>query len=113
MNSDKVTFYVLAMTAGLVAGVGDALLNKWAKTSGGSFWWVFGGIACWNVALVGFLLLLARGLLAHAVVLFLLTNVVAVLLLSRYVFNEELSTQKWLGITLAVLAVILMELDSR
>lgn len=109
MDRARIVFYVLAISAGLIGGVGDALLNQWVKT-GGKLWWLGGGYTCWLLALTLFVLMLKRGLLAHCVILFLLSNCVFVLIVSSLVFHEAISIQKWVGIILAIVAIVMMEL---
>lgn len=109
MDSTRILLYVLAVFAGLIGGVGDALLNQWAK-AGGKAWYAIGGYCCWLIALTLFTAMLKRGLLAHCVILFLVANCLLVLLASALVFQEHLSPQKWLGIALAIVALIVIEM---
>lgn len=109
MHRAYLAFYTLSLLAGLIGGIGDALLNKWVKT-GGNICWLGGGYACWLVALTLFVFMLKRGLLAHCVVLFLLANCIFVIAASRLVFQEDISMQKWVGIGLAIAAIVIMEM---
>lgn len=109
MNAARLIFYVLAATAGTIGALGDGFLNIWAKKGGGS-WLVVVGLLCWNLALLVFLRLLKTDLLAQAVVVFLVANSLVVLLLSHFYFEEAISLQKWLGIILAITAIVIMEL---
>lgn len=108
MDSTRILLYVLAVFAGLIGGVGDALLNKWAKLGGG-VGYAIGGYSCWLIALTLFTAMLKRGLLAHCVILFLVANCLIVLLASVLLFHEQLSDQKWMGIVLAIAALIMIE----
>lgn len=108
MSLSRAGLYALAVGAGLIGGVGDAFLGKWKHS--GAWVWVLAGFACWNVALGLFLLMLKRALLAHCVVLFLLANCLLTVAVSQYVFDEPLSRQKWVGVALAVAAIVVMEL---
>ena len=109
MYHAHLAFYALSILAGLVGGMGDVLLNKWAKT-GGNVWWLGGGYACWLIALTLFVFMLKWGFLAHCVVLFLLANCLFVIAASNLVFHEPISAQKWCGIGLAITAIVVMEL---
>ena len=99
---------MLAIGAGLVGAVGDCLLNQWAKY-GGRVWWAIGGFVCWNLALGLFTWMLGKGLLAHCVLLFLTSNCLLVLMVSRLVFREAMTAQQWVGVFLALVALVLME----
>lgn len=109
MDKAQANFYFLSILAGLMAAIGDSCLNQWAKHDSKGIW-LFGGFVFWNVSLLLFLSMLKRGMLAQCVVLFIITNCILVLLISHFTFHAELSRQQWLGIFLAVLGVVVMEL---
>ncbi|HBE90794.1 MAG: hypothetical protein A3E37_02805 [Candidatus Andersenbacteria bacterium RIFCSPHIGHO2_12_FULL_46_9] len=108
MDMPRWAFYLLAISAGLVGGIGDALLNQWAK-HGGKWWLIASGYLSWVVALTLFLLMLKKGPLAHCVILFLLSNCIFIIAVSNLVFHEDISAQKWAGIILAIVAIVIME----
>jgi len=103
----RLLFYALALLSGFFGAGADGLLNHWVKKGGG--WYLFGGYLCWNIALVIFTRLLKADLLMQVVVLFLVANSIGVLLISQFVFHEHLSPQKWIGIGLALLGILIIE----
>jgi len=109
MDMPRWAFYFLAISAGLVGGIGDALLNQWAKF-GGKLWWMASGYLFWIIALTMFVLMLKKAPLAHCVVLFLLTNCIFIIAVSCLVFHEDISAQKLAGIVLAIIAMVIIEL---
>jgi len=105
----RMMFYTCVICAGLLGGLADALLNQWAKT-GGKIWLVIAGFGCWNVALTIFLFMHKRAFMSQCVMLFILANCFIVFFLSYFWFQEAISTCKWIGIALGILAVLFMEL---
>lgn len=104
----RIGFIVLAIFAGLAGAVGDALLSHWAKKSA-PWGWLVGGILVWNVALVPFIFMLKRGLLAECVIAFLLANSLLIIGISVVVLREEISLNKWLWMLLGLLALVMMQ----
>lgn len=107
MDRAHICLYLLAMTSGLVGGVGDILLNHWAKISS-KLGYLIGGYACWIVALMLFTAMLKKGMLADCVVLFLLANCAVALIAGPLLFHDHMSAQKWAGVVLAIFALVLM-----
>lgn len=101
-------YLALAALAGLCAGVGDTFLSYWAKT--GRPEWFAGGLIVLNAALVIFAHLLRKGTLAQSVVLFIVGNVVVVALVSHFILHEPISPVRWACLSIAVVAVVAMEL---
>mgnify|MGYP000536513406 CR=1 FL=1 len=102
-------YLVLATVAGLFAGIGDTLLNHWAKSDGRPGW-IISGMLVLNVALLIFAYVLKKGTLAESTVLFILTNVVFVAIVSRFVLHEAISPGRWVCLSVAIVAVAVMEL---
>lgn len=99
--------YFLVIAAGLIGAIGDALLNQWAKNGGR--YWLLSAYIVWIITatIVGFLL--KKEFFGIAIVMFLLSNIAFVLIISRFHFSEHLSPMQWLGIAIAIIAVVLME----
>ncbi len=105
----RLLFYGVALTAGLVGGVGDVFINRWAKDTAGVASLVVGFALC-NVALALFTWLLRRGSLASTVVVFLVANSLLTLAVSQLVLAEPLSRARWAGILVAIVGVVMVEL---
>ena len=105
----KVLFYVVAILSGACGAFADGFLNHWAKKGGG---WVslLVGYIFWNIGLLLFLHILRSGTLAQVAILFLVTNSAIVLVLSQCFFHEPISLQRWVGITIALVGILIMEL---
>jgi drug/metabolite transporter (DMT)-like permease len=107
-----IMFYVLAVIAGLVGGVGDGLLNRGAK-HGGMFWWAFGGFACCNIALTLFFIMLSSGnYLSQSGAVFDVANGLVILCMGWFIFHEKLSLMSWFGIVVIFSGLMLTEIGS-
>src|SRR3989344_9081221 len=104
----RISLYAIALVAGLAGGLGDILLYKWAKGAG-ELKYIISGFSCWLIALVLFTAMLKRGLLADCVILFLLANCAIALIAGPIFFHDPMSKQKWLGVALAISALVLIE----
>lgn len=108
-GSHTVGVYALIIAAGLLGAVSDAVLNQWAKI-GGAAWLLASYVAWIAVATVlGFLFRSKHLSFSTTVVVFLVTNVVFVLLLDSLAFKEKVTGWQWLGIGLAIAAVVAIE----
>lgn len=104
----RLVLYAMALVAGLTGGLGDILLYKWAKGAG-ELKYIVSGFVCWAIALVFFAMMLKKGLLADCVILFLLANCAIALIAGPIIFHDPMSRQKWLGVALAITALVLIE----
>jgi predicted NAD/FAD-dependent oxidoreductase len=104
-----VLVYAVLVVVGTLGAISDAILNQWAKTGGTS--WLVVAYASWIVVatLLGYILRLNYFTFGAAVVLFLMVNSVAALILDRALFAGRLTARGWLGIGLAVAAIICIE----
>lgn len=105
---EKFCIYALLVMVGIVGAIGDGFFNEWAKRGGVQ--WLLAGYGMWMIMATIFALILKKELMGPAVILLLLSNVVFVLLISRYRFAEQLSPMQWSGIACAILALLLMEM---
>ena len=101
--------YAVLVVVGTLGAISDAILNQWARTGRTS--WLLGAYASWIVVatLLGYILSLNYFTFGAAVVLFLMVNSVAALVLDHALFAGQLTARGWLGIGLAVAAIICIE----
>lgn len=85
------------------------MLNHWAKADGRPGW-IAGGLLVLNASLIAFAYVLKKGTLAESVVLFIVANVLFVAIVSQFVLHEAISPARWLCLSVALAAVIVMEL---
>ena len=110
MDQARIAFYLLALGAGLMAGLGDTCLFQWTK-SDGKVTWLLGGLVSWNISLAIFIAVLRRGVLAQSVIIYIVANCVVALGISYFALHETLSRQQWCGIAVALVGIIIMELS--
>lgn len=113
MDKDRIFFYLLAVFAGALAGIGDVLLSEWAKHGSSKSYGLLGGFIFWNISLIAFLPILKRETLAQAVVLYITANCLVALGISYFSLHEVLTKQQWLGVMLAVGGLIVMEIGRK
>jgi len=108
-DPNRVVVYAVLVVVGTLGAISDAILNQWARTGRTS--WLLVAYASWIVVatLLGYILRLNYFTFGAAVVLFLMVNSVAALVLDRALFAGRLTPRGWLGIGLAVAAIICIE----
>jgi len=108
-DPNRVFVYAVLIVVGTLGAISDALLNQWARTGRTS--WLIVAYASWIVVatLLGYILRLDYFTFGAAVVLFLMVNSVAALILDHALFAGRLTGRGWLGIGLAVAAIICIE----
>lgn len=109
-NPSGFAVYALLIGAGLLGAGSDALLNQWAKT--GRLAWLLAAYLAWLIVATMLGLILRWGYFGFgaAVVLFLLVNSLAALILDRTLFDGRLSWWGWIGVGLAIAAIVCIEL---
>jgi hypothetical protein len=107
--SNRVLVYAVLIVVGMMGAISDAILNQWAKTGRTS--WLLAAYASWILVatMLGYILRLNYFTFGAAVVLFLMVNSVAALVLDHTLFAGRLTGRGWLGIGLAVAAIICIE----
>jgi drug/metabolite transporter (DMT)-like permease len=107
--TNRVIVYAVLIVVGLMGAISDAIVNQWART--GRLSWLLASYACWIVVatLLGYILRLNYFTFGAAVVLFLMVNSVGALLIDHTVFGGRLTGRGWLGIGLAVAAIVVIE----
>ena len=108
-DPSRVLVYAVLIVVGSLGAISDAILNQWARTGRTS--WLLLAYASWIVVatLLGYILRLNYFTFGAAVVLFLMVNSVAALILDRALFAGRLTARGWIGIGLAVAAIICIE----
>ena len=108
-DPSRVLVYAVLIVVGSLGAISDAILNQWARTGRTS--WLLLAYASWIVVatLLGYILRLNYFTFGAAVVLFLMVNSVAALILDRALFAGRLTARGWLGIGLAVAAIVCIE----
>jgi drug/metabolite transporter (DMT)-like permease len=99
--------YFLGATAGLLGAIADGFLNKWAKEGGGI--WLAIGLMLSLVMAGTFAYMLKRESLGPAILIFLMSNLLFVLLISRLFFMERLTPAQLLAAVLAAAALVLVD----
>jgi multidrug transporter EmrE-like cation transporter len=108
-DPDRVLVYSVLVAVGTLGAISDAILNLWARS--GRISWLLMAYASWIVVatLLGYILRLNYFTFGAAVVLFLMVNSVAALILDYALFAGRVTARGWLGIGLAVAAIICIE----
>jgi drug/metabolite transporter (DMT)-like permease len=108
-DPNRALVYAVLVVVGTLGAISDAILNQWARTGRTS--WLMAAYASWLVVatLLGYILRLNYFTFGAAVVLFLMLNSVAALILDYALFAGRLTARGWLGIGLAVAAIICIE----
>lgn len=108
MNS--LGFYGLLLGVGLLGALSDAVLNQWAKVGG--IGWLVASYAAWCVVatVLGFMFRAKHFSFGTATVIFLLANVVFAVLVDYVVFKGKITKWQWVGIALAAIALVVLEL---
>ena len=108
-DPNRILVYTVLLVVGTLGAISDAMLNQWARTGRTS--WLMVAYASWIVVatLLGYILRLNYFTFGAAVVLFLMVNSVAALILDHALFAGRLTARGWLGIGLAVAAIVCIE----
>jgi drug/metabolite transporter (DMT)-like permease len=108
-DPNRLIVYAVLVVVGTLGAISDAILNQWAKTGRTS--WLLLAYAAWIAVatVLGYILRSSYFTFGGTVVLFLMVNSVAALMLDRVLFGGRLTARGWLGIGLAVAAIICME----
>jgi multidrug transporter EmrE-like cation transporter len=110
MAQDHRLTFLVFMGVGVVLEVaGDVILKKWAD-NGGRAWFVF-GLVVYTLGTIGWAWSLKYEDLGKAITVFMTANVVLAILAGRVFFNERLNPWNWAGVVLAVLAILLCEIE--
>ena len=109
MMSTRILFYALAISSGVLGGIADCLMNRYAK-AGGGLGWMLSAYLCWNLAVTVFFLMLRSGYsLAHSGAAFSVANDLPILLACWFVFREPLSATTWAGVGMMFAGLVVAE----
>ena len=100
------------LTLGLVTGVtllGDYLLKTaTTKPAGMMSAWFAGGVLCYALLAIGWYFLMKSNSLATIGVMFSASTIILLATLGYFVFKEQFGLREALGVSLAILAVVVM-----
>lgn len=100
--------YSVILIIGMVGGLGDLLIYQWAKQGGAK--WIVSGLAFWFVGLTLFGVVLRCGnSLGFTFVLSAVVHIILVLGWDLLVEKTQISRLEMLGLLVAVLGILLME----
>ncbi len=99
---------LLVLIGGLILTIGDIVFKKWAIT--GNWPTFFFGLFIWTIGLVFLAFSFKYKNIAIASLIFSLSNVILLTLISYFYFNESITTLQFIGIILGITAVVLLEL---
>lgn len=108
MQGERLPFFAL-MALGVVLEVaGDILFKKWADTDRRA--WLVVGFGLYSMGAIGWALSLKYEGLAKAVTIFMVANVALALVAGLVLFGEKLNVWNWIGVGLALAAIVLCEI---
>jgi len=99
---------LLVLIGGLILTIGDIVFKKWA-ISGDWKTFLF-GLSIWTIGLVFLAFSFKYKNIAIASLIFSLSNVILLTLISYFYFNESITALQFIGIILGITAVVLLEL---
>ena len=103
----KYIFFILIILAAVLEVIGDIYLKKWAMESKNLLFII--GMALYIVGSVFWALSLKYEYLSKAVSVFFVLNMVILVLAGALLFKENLSLTNKIGITLAIISIVLIE----
>jgi len=99
---------VLVLIGGLILTVGDIIFKNWSISNNWSTF--FTGLFIWIIGLVFLAFSFKYKNIAIASLIFSLSNVISLILISWIYYNEGFTTTQFIGIVLGIIAVIFLEL---
>jgi multidrug transporter EmrE-like cation transporter len=103
------TTYLMLVLVGVAGACGDILVSRWAKTNGTG--WLLGSWVFWiiSVTLFGYFLKSDRFAFSTAIFIAFAAHGILSLLFELAVLKTKLSREEWLGMALAIIAVLVLE----
>ena len=98
---------LLVIIGGLILTIGDLVLKGWATSNNPKSFII--GMAIWIAGLVCLAFSFKHKNIAIASLVFTLTNIISLCVISWLVYKESLTNQQMLGIFLGVVSVALLE----
>ncbi len=109
MISSRLSFFLLIVLAVAFEVVSDTLFKHWSNT--GRTLWIVIGVVLYVASTVFWAFTLKHESLSKAIMVFTITNVIAVLAVGRWVFHESLSGRAMAGMILGLIGLVLMEME--
>lgn len=106
LNTLLNNIYFLIIGVGISSGLGDVLINQYAK-SGAPKWFVAGCVS-WIISAAFFAYILKKQLFAPGVALYFLVNLSMALIIGKFYFGDRPSLVQWFGIIVGVAAMLLI-----
>jgi multidrug transporter EmrE-like cation transporter len=100
--------FILCSIAVILEVVGDVYSASWAKTS--DFKLLFLGIGIYFVGTIFWAVSLKYEQLSKAIIIFTALNVILGVLAGVFILNNESSFRLWIGVALALAAIIIIEI---
>lgn len=105
--------YLLMVASALLSGVGDILIFKWAKSPGS--WGLAWGVVVWvaSLVLMGYLFRYSSLPFSLVVILLIVVHLLIDVAWDAGVHGSRLSGGQWVGVGLAVAAVVLLQTGAK
>ena len=107
--SPRAWFIALIGLAVVFEVVSDTFFKQWSNTD--KLAWLIIGVVLYVASTVFWAFSLKHESLSKAIMVFTITNVVAVLAVGRWVFHESLSGRAMAGMRLGLIGLVLMEME--
>ena len=104
----KHTFFYLVVLAVVFEIIADILFKYWSINARGALLW--SGVALYGISTIIWANSLRFELLAKAITIFTVLNLVVVVLIGVALFNESLSLMNKIGILLGIISVVLVQI---
>ena len=102
--------FMLLLYGGLILTIGDIIMKKWTITNNSPTYLL--GLAVYIIGLNFLAFSFKSKNIAVASVIFIVFNVTSLSLISWLIFGQKLSTTEIIGIALAMIAVVILEIGS-
>lgn len=108
-NASTPVIYLLLIAVGIAGAAGDILVSRWARSNVTT--WLLASWVCWiaSVTLFGYLMRTERFAFSAAIFVAFAAHGVTSVLFEQLVLRQRLSREEWLGIALATIAVVMLE----
>lgn len=100
--------YILIIIGGLTLTVGDVFMQKWVDTNITKNFII--GMIIYVVALTCLAFSFKYKNIVIASVLYILINIISLLIVNYYLFNQPLSSSQFIGIFFAIVSIIFLEI---
>jgi multidrug transporter EmrE-like cation transporter len=108
MQGERLPFFVLMAFGVILEVAGDVFFKKWSLAGGRA--WLVVGFGLYSMGAIGWALSLKHEGLAKAVTIFMVANVALALVAGLVLFGEKLNVWNWIGVGLALAAIVLCEI---